>query len=119
MRQALIRIVRIGAPTFQAAQERFASQTRLQTGQRSAQTVVDTIAKGYVLVRRAGDVEPVWVCKRLRIAVRRSPEQGDLATGWDGGAVYLDITSRSTEQELHWRIIAQDFLHHAGNERRV
>src|SRR5262249_32162069 len=119
MRQTLIRIVGMGAPTLQAAQERCASQTRLQTGQRSAKTVVDTIAKGHVLVRCAGDVEPVWVYKRLRIAVCRGPEQSDLATGRDGGAMYLDITRRRTEQELHWRIVAQDFLHHAWDERRV
>src|SRR5882672_5172998 len=46
-----LELLRIGAPMLPAVQKRFASQTRLQTGERSTKTVVDTIKAGVVVDR--------------------------------------------------------------------
>jgi hypothetical protein len=97
------------------ATDEFADRNpRLHPGERHACTGMNTQAERQVSVRRAVDIEPIWIGKLRGVAVGRADTQVNITLGWNGDAVQHRVDRGATIAKLVRAFHAHEFL-----DRRV
>src|SRR6185436_11958483 len=81
---------------------------------------MDSVAEGKMAARiRARDVEARWLGERRLVAIGGAEQQQYVRTLRDGDATDLGVFQRAPPPRHDRRAEAEDFVHGAGNQRRV
>ena len=91
----------------------------LQAGERGAETEVDAVAEGQVVVDLAVDVEAVRVGESSLVAVRRGGQEEHRAALRDHRAVVLDVGGHVPGLDRGGGLVAEQLLDGAGDEAAV
>ena len=104
---------------FPPPQQRPKCEFGFQPGQRRAQAVVRSQTECQMGVRTSAQIEIVWPCELVGVAIGGSQKRHDTVSGEDPLATDFEGLGGGTRLVLNRAVVAQQFFHRRGDFRGV